>query len=77
MDDAGQAQSVWATACREAGFELEVFAANDASVQPLTRKLGLNTYPALLQADQIIAIGTPDPARARQILAGLGRAGRG
>ena len=70
-DDPGQARSVWQTACDEAGFTLEIHAASDPAIQTITRSLELNTYPALLQADQIIAIGTPDLDSARQILAGL------
>jgi len=72
-DDPGQARSVWQTACDEAGFALEIHAASDPVAQNIASELGLNTYPALLQADQIIAVGTPDPDTARQILDRLER----
>ena len=72
-DDPGQARSVWQTACNEAGFTLEIHAASDPGIRDITRELGLNTYPALLLADQIIAVGTPDPASARQILERLAK----
>ena len=67
-DAPGQARRVWQTACDEAGFRLEIHAAGDPVVRDITGELGLNTYPALLLDDRIIAVGTPDPDSARRIL---------
>ncbi len=72
-DNPDQARAVWEDACNAAGFRLEIHAASDETARDLARKLGLNTYPALLQADRIIAVGTPDAATARAILARLSR----
>ncbi len=72
-DDPGQARSVWQHACDEAGYVLEIHAADDPDIRNITRELGLNTYPALLLANRIIAVGTPDADSARQILERLGK----
>ncbi len=67
-DDTTQAKRVWEAACAAAGVDLQVLVASDAIARQLARELGLNTYPALLQANRIIAVGTPDAKTARDIV---------
>lgn len=65
------ARDVWQKACDDAGYALEILLASDAAARELSERLSLNLYPALLQGDRIIAVGSPDRDTAQRILADL------
>jgi len=65
---AGRAATVWQAACQALGLELEVLDLEAPTTRTLCERLGLHSYPALLQGEQVLAVGVPDPDTARRIL---------
>jgi limonene-1,2-epoxide hydrolase len=65
---AGRATAVWQAACQALGLELEVLHLDAPTTRALCERLDLHSYPALLQGEQILAVGVPDPDTARRIL---------
>ncbi len=65
---AGRAAAVWQAACESLGLELEVLNLEAPATRALCERLDLHSYPALVQGDQVLAVGVPDPATARRVL---------
>ncbi len=68
-DADSQVRHIWQQACDDAGYRLEILTPDDADARKLRERLSLNLYPALIQGERIVAVGSPDAETARNILA--------
>lgn len=65
---------IWREACKQANHTLEILEPGQPATRKLIERLHLNTFPALLLGDRILAVGNPTPESARQVLASLDEA---
>lgn len=65
------AEIIWREACRDSGDTLEIVNATSDQFQSLVEHLHLNTFPALVHGNQVLAVGKPTPEGARKFLTGL------
>jgi hypothetical protein len=63
-----KAETIWRDACEANGDKLEIVDTENNRYQSLIGQLHLNTFPALLQGDQVLAVGIPTPESARNLL---------
>ena len=63
-----EAETVWREACEDNGDTLEIVNTGNTKYQALVEQLHLNTFPALLQENRVLAVGTPTPESARKLL---------
>jgi hypothetical protein len=71
-----EAETVWRDACEHNGDRLEIVNTENTKYQPLVEQLHLNTFPALLQANRVLAVGIPTPESARKLLTDIATAHR-
>ena len=69
------AESIWRDACQHSGNTLEVLKPDDPEYQTVLEQLKLNTFPALVQDNRVLAVGIPTAETARQLLMGLAATG--
>jgi len=62
---------IWREACKQAHHTLEVLEPGRPATRALIERLRLNTFPALLLDERVLAVGNPTPERARQVLRSL------
>lgn len=62
---------IWREACEATNHTLEVLEFQQPDTRRLIERLQLNTFPALLQEERVVAVGNPTPESARRVLAGL------
>ncbi|MDH3948508.1 MAG: hypothetical protein OEU74_06065 [Gammaproteobacteria bacterium] len=65
------AEIIWRDACQNSGVTLEVVNPDNTQYQTLVEQLQLNTFPALIQNDRVLAIGIPTPESAKKLLTEL------
>ena len=63
-----EAETVWREACEDNGDTLEIVNTGNTKYQVLVEQLHLNTFPALLEEDRVLAVGTPTLESARKLL---------
>ena len=68
------AEIIWRDACQNSGVTLEIVKSDNAQYQALIEQLRLNTFPALLQDNRVLAVGIPTPESARKLLTELNTA---
>jgi len=68
------AEIIWRDACQNSGVTLEVVKPDDTQYQALVEQLQLNTFPALVQDNRVLAVGIPTPESARKLLTELASA---
>lgn len=68
------AEIIWRDACQNSGVTLEVVNPDNAQYQPLVEQLHLNSFPALLQDNRVLAVGIPTAESARKLLTELANA---
>jgi hypothetical protein len=66
-----KAETIWRDACEVSGDTLEIVNAANNRYHPLVGQLHLNTFPALLQGNQVLAVGIPTPEDAQKLLTEL------
>lgn len=66
-----KAATVWRDACNDNGDTLEIVNTENTQYQPMVEKLHLNTFPALVRDNQVLAVGIPTPESARKLLTDL------
>lgn len=66
-----KAETIWRDACKDSGDRLEIVNIENTKYQRLVEQLHLNTFPALLQANRVLAVGIPTPESARNLLTEL------
>jgi hypothetical protein len=65
------AESIWRDACQNSGVTLEVINPDSTQYQTLVEQLHLNTFPALVQDNRVLAVGIPTPENAKKLLTEL------
>lgn len=65
------AETIWRDACVNNGVPLEVIKPDNTQYQSLVEQLRLNTFPALVQDDRVLAVGIPTPESATKLLTEL------
>lgn len=63
-----KAETIWRDACKESCDTLEIVNTENTKYQPLVEQLHLNSFPALLQDNRVLAVGIPTPESARKLL---------
>lgn len=66
-----KAVAIWRDACEDSGDSLEIVNTDCIQYQPIVEQLYLNTFPALVQGNQVLAVGIPTPESARKLLTKL------
>jgi hypothetical protein len=66
-----KAETIWRDACKNSGDMLEIVKTENTRYQPILNRLHLNTFPALVQGNQVIAVGVPTPESAKKLLSDL------
>lgn len=65
------AENIWRTACQESGDSLEILQPEKMESRVLIEQLHLNTFPALVLNDRVLAVGIPTPEDAKRLLTQL------
>jgi hypothetical protein len=65
------AEIIWHDACVNNGVTLEVIKPDNTQYQLLVEQLRLNTFPALVQDDRVLAVGIPTAESATKLLTEL------
>jgi hypothetical protein len=65
---ARNAMDIWRNACTESNHSLEVLDPRLPATRELIAHLHLNTFPALILEDRVVAVGSPTPESARQLI---------
>lgn len=65
------AMEIWRNACIESNVNLEILDSRQPATRDLIEHLHLNTFPALLLKERVLAVGSPTPESARQLLSEL------
>ncbi len=65
------AESIWRDACQHSGNTLEVLHPDDPDYQSVLERLMLNTFPALVLDNRVLAVGIPTADMANKLLADL------
>ena len=68
------AEIIWRDACQNSGVTLEVVNPDNTQYQTLVEQLHLNTFPALIQNDRVLAVGIPTSESAKKLLTELATA---
>jgi hypothetical protein len=68
------AEIIWRDACQDSGDTLEVINPDNTQYQALIEQFHLNTFPALIQNDRVLAVGIPTAESARKLLTELNAA---
>jgi hypothetical protein len=63
-----EAETVWREACEDTGDTLEIVNTENIKYQALVEQLHLNSFPALLQDNRVLAVGIPTSESARKLL---------
>lgn len=63
-----QAEAIWRDACEGSGDTLEVVNTENTKYQPLVEQLHLNSFPALVQNQRVLAVGIPTLENAKKLL---------
>jgi len=63
-----QAEIIWRDACEGSGDTLEVVNTENTKYQPLIEQLHLNSFPALVQNQRVLAVGIPTLENAKKLL---------
>lgn len=66
-----KAATIWRDACEASGDTLEIVDTANNRYQSLIGQLHLNTFPALLQGNQVLAVGIPTLESAQNLLTEL------
>lgn len=66
-----EAEIIWRDACKDSGDTLEIINASDTKYHTLVEQLQLNTFPALLQDNRVLAVGIPTRENATKLLTEL------
>lgn len=68
------AKIIWRDASQNSGVTLEVVKPDNAQYQALIEQLHLNTFPALVLDNRVLAVGIPTAESARKFLMELATA---
>ena len=66
-----EAESIWRDACQQNGHSLDVLKTDDPKYQTVLEQLKLNSFPALVLEERILAVGIPTAEAANKLLADL------
>ena len=65
------AEIIWRDACKDSGDTLEIVNTDNTKYRALVEQLQLNTFPALLKDNRVLAVGIPTRDNARKLLTEL------
>ena len=65
------AETIWYDACENNGVTLEVIKPDNTQYQSLVEQFQLNTFPALVQDNRVLAVGIPTQESAEKLLTEL------
>ncbi len=66
-----EAEIIWRDACKDTGDTLEIVNTSDTRHHNLVEQLQLNTFPALIQDNRVLAVGIPTRENAWKLLTEL------
>ena len=66
-----KAETIWREACEDNGDTLEIVNTENTKYQPLVEQLHLNSFPALVQDNRVLAVGIPTAESATKLLTEL------
>jgi len=72
-----EADSIWRDACQHSGNTLEVLKPDDPRYQTVLEQLKLNTFPALVLENRVLAVGIPTAETATKLLIDLAESSPG
>ncbi len=72
-----EADNIWRDACQHSGNTLEVLKPDDSRYQTVLERLKLNTFPALVLDNRVLAVGIPTTEAAKKLLMDLAESGPG
>lgn len=64
-------EDIWSVACAAQGIEIETYNIDEQEGENIANKYNLNSFPALIYEDKIIAVGHPSKEEAHKIIKNL------
>ncbi len=65
------AETIWHDACADSSITLQVLKPDNPQYQALVEQLHLNSFPALVQNQRVLAVGIPTLESAKKLLSEL------